>query len=338
MKTMKQLTARAVLVMLASALAAGAAAEPMPFRISLNTGPNHVRNIALEKFIAELKARAGDKLDVQLFPSGQLFKGPDVPKALAQGSLEMGVPIILYVSRIVPNAGIADLPMFYGRSADDIHKVFDGPVGARLNSEIEEKLGVKILGPYLDLGFGSIFTTERKVAQVSDLEGLKLRVPGSVGGKKRYELAGAAAVSIPFADVPLALSQGSVDGLMTTHETIRSAKLWESGLKYAFDDRQVFLQYVPMVGRPAWEKMDAETRKIVADAWAGTIGDARALAARRQAEAREEGIQNGIQAVAGASANLEAFRAKLMREQDAIVEETGIDPDFAALAADALEN
>ena len=338
MKTMKQFAARAALLLLVPALTAGALAEPMPFRISLNTGPNHVRNIALEKFIAELKSRAGDKLDVQLFPSGQLFKGPDVPKALAQGSLEMGVPIILYVSRIVPNAGIADMPMFYGRSVDDIHKVFDGPIGAQLNAEVEEKLGVKILGPYLDLGFGSIFTTERKVESVSDLAGLKLRVPGSVAGKKRYELADSAAVAIPFADVPLALSQGSVDGLMTTHETIRSAKLWESGLKYAFDDRQVFLQYVPMIGRPAWNKMDAETRKIVSDAWNSTIGDARALAARRQAEAREEGIKNGIQAATGSSADLNAFRAKLMQEQDAIIEETGMDPAFAARVAEALEN
>ena len=338
MNILKKLTVRAFPALLGLALAAGAAAEPMNFRISLNTGPNHVRNIALERFIAELKARAGDKLNVRLFPSGQLFKGPDVPKALAQGALEMGVPIVLYVSRILPNAGVADLPMFYGRGADEIHKVFDGPAGARLNAEIEEKLGVKIVGPYLDLGFGSIFTTGREVTKVADLQGLKLRVPGSAGGKKRYELAGAAAVAIPFADVPLALSQGTVDGLMTTHETIRSAKLWESGLKHAFDDRQVFLQYLPMIGRPTWDRMDAETRQIVTDAWADTIGDARALAARRQAEARAEGIQNGIRAVEGDPADLEAFRAKLMRAQDAIVEETGIDPDFAAMVARALES
>ena len=337
MKTLKRLAARALLAALAPALAAGASAEPMDFRISLNTGPNHVRNIALEQFIAELKARAGDKLNVRLFPSGQLFKGPDVPKALAQGALEMGVPIVLYVSRIVPNAGVADLPMFYGRSADEIHRIFDGPAGARLNAEIEEKLDVKIVGPYLDLGFGSIFTTERAVNSVADLQGLKLRVPGSAGGKKRYEVAGAAAVAIPFADVPLALSQGTVDGLMTTHETIRSAKLWESGLKYAFDDRQVFLQYLPMIGRPTWERMDAETRQIVVDAWTDTIGGARELAARRQAEARAEGIQNGIRAVEGGAADLAAFRARLMEQQDAIVEETGIDPDFAAMVARALE-
>lgn len=314
-----------------------AAAEPATFRISLNTSPNHVRNIALEGFISELKARAGDKLDVQLFPSGQLFKGPDVPKALAQGSLEMGVPIILYVSRIVPNAGVTDLPMFYGRDIEDIHRVFDGPAGARLNAEIEQKLQVKILGPYLDLGFGSVFTTDRPIKKVADLAGLKLRVPGSPGGLKRYAAADAAAVSIPFADVPLALSQGTVDGLMTTHETIRSAKLWESGLKYAFDDRQVFLQYVPMIGRPTWDKMDEETRRIVVKVWADTIDNARDLAARRQAEARKEGIANGIRAVTGDPADLRAFREKLMREQNAIIKEVGIDPDFADQVARRLD-
>ena len=326
-------------IFLSAVLAATmAAAEPMRFRISLNTGPNHVRNIALEKFIATLRERAGDKLDVQLFPSGQLFKGPDVPKALAQGSLEMGVPIVLYVSRLVPNAGVGDLPMFYGRNIDEIHAVFDGPAGAKLNDEIEKKLRVKVVGPYLDLGFGSIFTTKTEVEKIADLAGLKLRVPGSVGGKKRYDLADATAVAIPFADVPLALAQGTVDGLMTTHETIRSAKLWESGLKYAFDDQQVFLQYLPMIGRPAWDKMDAETRQLIVNTWADTIGDARALAAQRQAEARAEGIKNGIRAATGTPADLKQFREKLMRGQDDIIKETGIDPGFVREVAAALGN
>ena len=137
-----------------------AVAEEMVFRISLNTGPNHVRNIALQNFVDTLSARTEGKLDVQVFPSGQLFKGPDVPKALAQGGVEMGVPIILYISRVVPNAGLLDLPAFYGRSAEEIHAVMDGPVGAELNAEIEEVVGVKIIGPNLDLGHGSIFTTE----------------------------------------------------------------------------------------------------------------------------------------------------------------------------------
>ena len=158
----------------------------MTFRISLNTGPNHVRNIALEEFVTKLTERTEGQLDVQVFPSSQLFKGPDVPKALAQGGVEMGVLIILYISSVVPNAGLLDLPMFFGRTVNEVHAVMDGPVGAELNAEIEVKLGVRIIGPNLDLGHGTIFTSETPATSLAALDGLKLRVPGSPAAKVRY--------------------------------------------------------------------------------------------------------------------------------------------------------
>ena len=312
-------------------------AEEMEFRISLNTGPNHVRNIALADFIETLAERTEGKLNIELFPSGQLFKGPDVPKALAQGGVEMGVPIILYIGRTVPNAGLLDLPMFFGRTAEEIHALMDGPIGQELNAEIEAKLNVKILGKNLDLGHGSIFTTRTPVSSLDDLSGLKLRVPGSAAAKVRYDGLGVESVSVSFADVPIQLVQGAIDGLMTTHETVRSAKLWESGLAYAIDTQGTFLQYVPMVGQPTWDKLDEETRAIVLDTWASTVDGARALAADRQASARAEGMENGIQAVQASAEELAAFRAELMQRQDEIVEQTRMDPDFVARAAAALD-
>ncbi len=313
-------------------------AEGMPFRITLNTGPNHVRNIALEEFVNRLTERTEGELDVQVFSSGQLYKGPDVPKALAQGAVEMGVPIVNYVSSVVPNAGLLDLPIFYGRSIEDIHKVTDGPVGAELTAEIEAKLNVKVIGKYLDLGHGTLFTSDTPVASLSDLEGLRLRVPGSPASKVRYDNMGVESIDISFADVPIALAQGTVDGLMTTHETIRSAKLWESGLKYAIDTQGAFLVYIPMIGKPTWDKLEPDLQQTILNTWAETVDDARLLAARRQQEAREENIANGIQTVQADKAELTAFRDNLVLQQDSIVEAVRMDPAFVARAAAAIDD
>ncbi|MCR9139868.1 MAG: TRAP transporter substrate-binding protein DctP [Alphaproteobacteria bacterium] len=335
---MKPLLALAMAAALTLGVSSAVKAEEIPFRITLNTGPNHVRNIALEDFVTKLSERTKGQLDVQVFPSAQLYKGPDVPKALAQGAVEMGVPIILYLSRTVPNAGLLDLPMFYGRSADEVHAVMDGPVGDELNAEIEKKLNVKILGKYLDLGHGSIFTTEEPATSLAALDGLKLRVPGSPAAKIRYDGLGVQSVSISFSDVPIALAQNTVDGLMTTHETVRSAKLWESGLKHAIDTQEAFLQYVPMIGKPTWDKLGPELQQVVTDTWAQTVDGARALAAERQASARQEAVENGINVVQATDDELAAFRTKLMAQQDSIVETTRMSPDFVEKAATALGN
>jgi C4-dicarboxylate-binding protein DctP len=318
--------------------AGGSFAQEMVFRISLNTNPNHVRNIALESFVTKLSERTKGKLDVQVFPSGQLFKGPDVPKALAQGGIEMGVPIILYLSRVVPNAGLLDLPMFFGRSIEEVHTVMDGSIGAELNAEIEKVIGVKILGPYLDLGHGSIFTTDVPLNSLASLNGLKLRVPGSPAAKVRYNSLGVESVAISFSDVPIALAQGSIDGLMTTHETIRSAQLWESGLKYSIDTQGTFYQYVPMIGKPTWEKLDADVQKIIIETWAETVVGARILAAERQTSARVEGQANGIKGVQATVEELDALRVVLMAQQDDIVSSTRMDKAFVARASAALGN
>ena len=91
-----------------------------------------------------------------------------------------------------------------------------------------------------------------------------------------------------------------------------------------------------MIGKPTWDKLGPELQQIITDTWADTVGDARALAAERQASAREEGIQNGIQNVQATPEELAAFRAKLMEEQPAIVEATRMNADFVDRAAAAL--
>lgn len=333
MSFMRNLVATATIAILG---AGPALADEAAFRISLNTGPNHVRNIALETFFETLAERAEGQLDVQVFPSGQLFRGPDVPRALAQGSIEMGVPIILYLSSVVPNSGVLDLPMFYGRPVEDIHAIMDGELGVELNAEISDIVGVHIVGPYLDLGHGSIFTTETEIAQLADLEGLTLRVPGSAASRVRYDSLGVQSVSIGFADVPIALSQGSIDGLMTTHETIRSAQLWESGLSYALDTQGTFLMYVPMIGLETWNSFSPELQQIITDTWAETVGGARALAAERQKSAREEAQANGVRVMQAAPEDLAAFRATLMEAQEQVVEDTRMDPNFVARVQAAL--
>ena len=312
-------------------------ADEIPFRISLNTGPNHVRNIALENFFETLAERAEGQLDVQVFPSGQLFGGPDVPRALAQGSIEMGVPIITYLSSVVPNSGLLDLPMFYGRSVEDIHAIMDGELGAELNAEIEEVVGVHVIGPYLDLGHGSIFTTDRELNGLADLDGLTLRVPGSPASRVRYDSLGVQSVAIGFGDVPIALSQGSIDGLMTTHETIRSAQLWESGLSYALDTQGTFFMYVPMIGLETWDSFSPELQQIITETWAETVGEARALAATRQLEARAEAEANGVTVVQAPEEELTQFRQQLMEAQDQIIADTRMDADFIDRVAAALQ-
>jgi len=112
--------------------------------------------------------------------------------------------------------------------------------------------------------------------------------------------------------------------------------LWESGLKYSIDTQGVFYQYVPMIGKPTWDKLGSDLQKIITDTWAETVGPARDLAAARQLSARDKGIANGIANIKADDKDLAAFRAKLMKKQGDIIKKTRINADFAASAAAVL--
>ena len=320
------------------AVGAGSAeAATAKFKLALSTGPNHVRNIMLQDFIAKLKDRTRGQLEIEVFPANQLFKGPDIPKALAQGTLEMGVPGLWQMGRFDPNALVPDLPVFYGATREEIHAVWDGPAGDELRERLESKMRVKVIGKFLDLGYGTIFTTEQRIETHSDLTGLKLRTPPGAAYLARYKAFGTNPVSIPFGDVPLALTQGTVDGLMTTHESLRSAKLWDAGVRFSFDDRQGFLSYVPMISGLFWEKLGAGVRQVILDTWEESVIPARKLAERRQAQAKEEAGRHGVTNTRASAADLKAMREKLLAAQPGVVERLGMDPAFVRRVAEALE-
>ncbi len=304
--------------------------------ISLDTGPTHIRNESIMKFAEELKTRSKGKLDVRVFHAASQYKGPNVPTALAQGALDMGAPLHQHFSKIVAEAGVPLLPLFYGASPEEIHAVWDGPAGDAMNALIEKKLRVKVIGRWFDLGYGTVFTTKKPLNVPEDMKGMKMRVPGGAANMQRYVTFGSNPVSIPFSDVPQALQRGTVDGIWSTQESVRSAKLWESGISHAFEDRQAYLQYVPMVSLAAWNKYPEDIQNLIVNTWEDMIEDVRRVAMDRQMKAREIGAENGVTTIDPAEKDLSRMREKLLAGQPDVVKELGIDPEFVALVESEL--
>ena len=109
--------------------------------ISLETAPNHVRNISVLEIADELMKRSGGKLEVKVYHGAAKYKDTDVPKALNQGALDMGLPLTLHLGKFVHDFDAPDLPIFYGRSRQEIYKVWDGAAGKKVVAELEKKLG-----------------------------------------------------------------------------------------------------------------------------------------------------------------------------------------------------
>jgi TRAP-type transport system periplasmic protein len=306
-------------------------------RISLETNPNHVRNLNTERFVGELKKRAGGRVQVEVFPSAQLYRDRDLPRALRQGSVEMGIPGFWHLDGITPAAAITSLPMFYGVAPETVYRVVDGRLGQEMAKRFEDRLRVKVLGKWFDLGYTHLYGAGgRKIRNYDDVVGLKVRHPGGTANAERLRLLGANPVLIPWPDVPLAMNQGVMDGLITTHESSYTAKLWDAGMSSCFEDRQYFSQYIPMVGLQSWNKLSPELQGAMTEAWQAVVDVERREAAEAQDKARGVLKEHGVTITEPEPAALEQARKKLMAAQDNIVNEMKIDRDLVDVAAEEL--
>ena len=229
-----------------------------------------MRNIAVLQIAAELEKRAAGQLKVKVYHGAAKHKDTDVPKALNQGAIDMGIPVTFHLGKFVSDFDAVDLPLFYGRTREEIYKVTDGEVGKALAAKLEKKLGVKVVGKWMDLGHQQTYTINKPLNSWKDLHNLKIRTPGGAGNIQRFHMLGANPIKIAWPDVPAALQRGTMDGLMTTSESVRSAKLWDSGLRHAYPVAGRHLARLGIDGYPPLE--------FIGDAESGGVANGRPAA------------------------------------------------------------
>ena len=322
---------------LASVLVATPALAQEKLRIALDTNPVHVRNKGVEIFVEELKKRTGNRFAIEVYPSGQLFRDRDVPRALRQDALEMAVPGTWQLDSAEPNAALQSLPMFYGIDEVTVHKVMDGKLGQYLNKKLEERMLVKVLGKWMDLGSQNTFSVKKEIKNYNDLKGMKIRYPGGTANAKRISTFGAIPLLVPWPDVPLAMSQGVMDGLLTTFESSVSSKLMDSGLKFGFEDKNLFGQYVPMMRANFFNKQPKEVQQAILESWDIAATQERKDASAAQIKAKETLIKAGLVVVVPTPAEVLGARRELMKIQPELVKSIKMDQDVVDEAFRSLK-
>lgn len=327
------------LTALAGLFTAPLGAEPSHLlRISTENTAEHVQTRAIERFARELEQASDGQIDVEFSHNARLFRDRDVIAALATGKVEMAVPGMWQLDRYVPDAGLYMLPLFYGRSAQENYRVRDGEVGASISTAISQDLGLNVLGRWLDLGHAHLYFTDQPVQRHEALAGRRIRIPGGIANRSRLQAFGADPVIVAWPDLPDALGNRQVTGVLTTHETVRSAGLWRNGIRFSFEDRQYFAQYVPLVNADFWARLPNELKRLMQTAWDQVVDDQRAEAARAQAEARAALRAKGVQIDTADASALKRWRAVARQHEDDMISQMGINPELVQRAEAVLDH
>ena len=162
----------AVLVMVA--LAGPAAAQyKATMKLASALALDHPYMVGGQKFADLIKERTNGRIQITLYPSGQLGKGErEMCEGVQTGAIDLLVTSTGPLGGFSPSINILDFPFLF-RDFAHVDLVMDGPIGRKLLNDFE-KANIKGLA-FWENGFRHLTNAKRQVKKVEDAKGLKIR-------------------------------------------------------------------------------------------------------------------------------------------------------------------
>ena len=186
-----------------------AAQETLSLRVS---GENPLSGLDLQmaqRFIEILQEELGDDFEHEFFHTEALGDEVVHMQMIRTGQIDV-YPMGSDAIQLDPTWAIFDLPFVF-KDRETVARLLDGEVGERLRASMREKADLEDLA-FGEIGFRQITNNVRPIVVPEDLQGVRLRVPGSRMRSLMFETYGASPVTMNLGELYLALQQGAVDG------------------------------------------------------------------------------------------------------------------------------
>ncbi len=176
--------------------------------------PNEQLTKSLTIVVDNIKERTNGAIEIQQYPQGQLATYKDGVEQVALGAKFISVEDPSYLGDYVPDFNALVGPMLYS-NFDEYEYLINTDLVKSMLSELEDQYRIKVLALDYIFGFRSLMTN-KVIVEPSDLQGIKLRTPGSQLFIDTINAMGATATPLPFSETISAVQQGVVDGLEGT--------------------------------------------------------------------------------------------------------------------------
>lgn len=191
--------------------AAEPSAEPVIVKIGYENNPGEPIDQACNAWAEYLSEMSGGTMEMQCYPSSQLGAKNDIIDQMLAGDNVITLADGAFLAdRGAPDMGIQFAPFLFD-SYDEAWKLVESDWWKE-QSDICRENGLELLTSNFVYGTRNLMTT-KPVHSVSDIKGMKIRVPNNTIQVKGFEALGAAATPMALGDVYMALQQGTIDGV-----------------------------------------------------------------------------------------------------------------------------
>ena len=237
-----------------AAIAGPALAEKWDMPMAYSATNFHSENGV--KFADCVRDATGGEIDITVHPSGSLFKGADIKRAVQTGQVPIGERLLSGHQNENAIFGFDSVP-FLATSYDDSAKLF-----AAARPKLEEILADQNLTLLYSVPWppqGLYF--KKEVNSVADMEGVKFRSYNNATARLA-ELAGMLPVTIEAAEISQAFATGVADSMISSGATGYDRKVWESLTHFYEVDAWLPYNHV-MVNSDVWADVSDENKAAV---------------------------------------------------------------------------
>ncbi len=210
----------------------------------------------------EVKKRSAGRINIEVYPASMLGKESDINQGLGLGTVDIIYTGMAFAGRAYPPMSIASGPFIF-RDFAHWQAFRNGPIFKELAAGYEGKTNGNHIVGYTYYGQRHM-TANKQVLKPEDMKGLKIRVPDAPLFLMFPKAVGANATPIAFAEVYLALQNGTVDAQENPLPTIDAKKFYEVQ-KYIMLTGHITESLVTIVAGGVWAKLPEADRKIVSD-------------------------------------------------------------------------
>jgi tripartite ATP-independent transporter DctP family solute receptor len=238
--------------------------------------PFHTQSVWAAQEIAK---RTNNRYQIDVYPASQLGKESDINQGLSLGTVDMIISGPSFAARSYPPIGIGYYPYIF-RDGSHLLAFAKSDVFKDLAKGYSDKTGHQMLAlTYYGVRHTS---TNKPFKTCAEMKGLKIRVPDAPAYLAMPRSCGANTAPIAFAEVYLALQNGTVDAQENPLTTIEAKKFFEVQKNIVLTGHIVD-HLATIVSKQLWAKLSDEDKKIFND-----VAQEAAVRASAEIQAKEK--------------------------------------------------
>ncbi len=208
----------------------------------------------MQTFVDE---KSDGKLQIKIFPDGQLGTEREVLELLQIGSIAMTKVSAASMSNFAPEYKVMGVPYLF-RDREHLFTVLEGEVGQELLEGGTEYLLRGLC--FYDAGSRSFYTKRKPIQTPDDLKGLKIRVMNDQMSVDMVNTLGASATPMAYGELYTALQQNVVDGAENNIPSFVTSNHYEVCKYYSFDQHSMVPDVV-VIGTKFWDTLSDQEKE-----------------------------------------------------------------------------